>query len=87
MFSLILSPSLNSFQFFLLDLRCLFHSLRQMPMPFYPLNFRHMLISLLESFIILQLLALTSRFYSLSAGGISTPKSHIAIIRPSYYKS
>lgn len=77
----VLASSLNSFELFALDLCCLLDWLRDMPVAFHSPNLRHMLISFLESFIILDLLTLACRLDSFAIGGMSPPKSNVSVIR------
>lgn len=77
----VLAPSLNSFELFTLDLCCLLDWFRNMPMAFHPPNLRHMLISFLEGFFILELLTLACRLNPFTIGGMSPPKSNVSVIR------
>lgn len=77
----VLASSLNSFELFTFDLCCLLDWFWNMPVPFHSPNLRHMLISALEGFIILELLTLACRLDSFAIGGMSSPKSDISVIR------
>lgn len=77
----VFASSINSFELVAFDLCCLLNWFRNMPVAFHSPNLRHMLISALEGFIILELLTLACRLDSFAIGGMSSPNSYISIIR------
>lgn len=81
MLPFVLASSINSFELFAFDLCCLLNWFRNMPVAFHSPNLRHMLISALEGFIILELLTLACRLDSFASGGMRSPKPYISVIR------
>jgi hypothetical protein len=77
---LILLSAPDSLEFFALDLTRLLDLLGQMPVSVYPLDFRHVLVSLDKRCIVFQLLALSSALDTLTFGGASAPESNIAVV-------
>lgn len=77
----VLLSSLESGQFFSLDLASLLNGLRQMSVTSYTSDLRHVRVSLDQSLVVFKLLSLAGALDRAPVRGIGTPDSDVAVVR------